>query len=112
MRSSALHASKTLAKLAPPLLHAADGAVGAALLPGIVASCKNKSNVLVQTVAIRALVHVLAACGWAEGAAPLPNSFDGETRLFVADFAGKKWRAKASVDSDPERSDVDPLDFA
>lgn len=110
MRASALHASKTLAKLAPPLLRAADGAVGAALLPAIVASCKNKSNVLVQTVAIRALVHVLAACGWAEGAAPLPSSFDGETRLFVADFAGKKWRAKASVDSDAERSDVDPCE--
>ena len=32
VRASALHASKTLAKLAPPLLRAADGAVGAALL--------------------------------------------------------------------------------
>jgi len=108
VRTSALHACKTLAKLAPPLLRAADGAVGAALLPGIVSSCKNKSNMLVQTVAIRALVHVLGACGWAQGDAPLPNTLDGETRLFVTDFAGKKWRAKANTDSDAERSDVDP----
>lgn len=66
----------------------------------------------VQTVAQRAALHVLGACGWAEpsdaGGAPPPRGLDADTAAFVHEFAGKKARRLANTDSDAEHSDVDP----
>ena len=67
----------------------------------------------VQTVAQRAALHVLGACGWAgldgaEPTLPRPPQLDSDTASFVADFAGKRARRLASLDSEPEHSDLDP----
>ena len=105
VRMSALHACKTVSKLAPPLLRASGGAIGRALLPGIVVTCKDKRHMQAQTVAQRALLHVLSACGWVENKAP---QLDSETASFVADFASKKARRLAMQDSEAEGSDIDP----
>jgi len=113
VRMSALHACKTAAKTAPALLAAGGGAVGRALLPGIVVSCRDKRHSQAATVANRALLHVLTACGWAgldadgEATLALPR-LDSDTASFVADFAGKRARRLASLDSEPEHSDLDP----
>ena len=56
---------------------------------------------------------MLGACGWAgldgaEPTLPRPPQLDSDTASFVADFAGKRARRLASLDSEPEHSDLDP----
>eukprot|EP00966_Prymnesium_polylepis_P082005 1899901-Prymnesium_polylepis.1 len=89
VRLSALHAVKTLAKLRPSLLRAAECRVGCGLLGGVLACLQDKRNVMVASAAQRCLMHLALCCGWSETHPPSAAAVGNEASAAVGEFARK-----------------------
>ena len=109
VRTSALHAIKTLCKKRPLLLRVSSGKFAALLAPGVVGGCQDARHMPVQSAAKRTMMHLLGATGWAAdvelSAAQLRA--DGASAQYVAEFAKRSYKRLAGIESELELSDED-----
>ena len=108
VRTSALHALKTLAKLRPALLRSSAAKLTAALLPAVVAACHDSRHMTVQGAAKRTMMHLVGVCGWED--AELASSqlrADPQSAQYCAEFVKRSYRRLAGLESEVELSDVE-----
>ena len=114
VRLSAMHAVKTLCKLRPPLLRAANR--HAACLyssPIITLGCNDNRHLPVKSAAQRTLMHLCTVCGWVDAVAPTElAAIDQAAADYVANFVKTNgaMRRLAGLESEAEYSDCDPND--